>query len=382
MLNLYDLIGTPMDATMAEISEAIERCIEDQQHKRDQGDPKADIALYSLREAKSILLDARSRSSYDQRLNAQQSNKQGLEPEQGKPPAQETLPDPPSGNLAACTSCGAMVAKTARSCPHCGHTNPTMSQKEGSIRAILGLVVMGVFLCFIFAPSKETSIFDRDTRTFWEKTQSFFHVKKPYDYTYKQTTNQYGVIFYSFSGQRSPPIATDQTSVDPQLLNELLMRLNLPTVVASDMRRSGTDLLVFESYPKGSLSVSLRLCDFNKGSDAYHCISRFLIAPDRQTMMQNAGVNNPRLKYISRAQYGSDWPFTVDHGLLVCAGHQEIYFTTEDNKMYALNGLAKSSKYADDLRSIWLDDPNRPGLNLKISVGGMIQEGLKLCQHH
>ena len=80
---------------------------------------------------------------------------------------------------------------------------------------------------------------------------------------------------------------------------------------------------------------------------------------------------------ISRDDYGSDWPFTVDSGVLNCEGAGAVYFTSEGTK-YAVNGTARGASDAPDVDAIWADDPQMTGL--KINIGALIQDGLALCE--
>lgn len=84
-------------------------------------------------------------------------------------------------------------------------------------------------------------------------------------------------------------------------------------------------------------------------------------------------------KPINRRDYGPDWPLTVDSAVL-CKKYNAIWIEA-NNKKYALNGrahavLPRFGHSFSDLREIWADDPNLPGL--KISVHQLIQDGLAL----
>jgi hypothetical protein len=81
-------------------------------------------------------------------------------------------------------------------------------------------------------------------------------------------------------------------------------------------------------------------------------------------------------KHISRADYGSDWPLTVDSGTLDCWGPGAVTFTTEDGTTYALNGTAlgwadENGWSRDKQGEIW--NPN------KGDIGALIDDGLALC---
>jgi hypothetical protein len=78
---------------------------------------------------------------------------------------------------------------------------------------------------------------------------------------------------------------------------------------------------------------------------------------------------------VSRADYGTDWPLTVESGVLACdsdAATIEVGGTT-----YALNGTARTFRAGVDIDPIWAANPDVDGL--KIDIGPLIDDALKLC---
>ena len=84
---------------------------------------------------------------------------------------------------------------------------------------------------------------------------------------------------------------------------------------------------------------------------------------------------------VTRAEWGDDWPFTVDSGMVNCLDPKGnklgaavfIY----SGKTYALNGYAQSRGYRN-IRPIWRDNPDIPGT--KINIGPMIDLALDQCR--
>lgn len=85
---------------------------------------------------------------------------------------------------------------------------------------------------------------------------------------------------------------------------------------------------------------------------------------------------------ITKQEYCSSWPFTVNEGVLTCKDSgitvgttemKEVLFTTNE-VTYALNGYAKGLKKYADVRKIWADDPTMPGL--KKNIGPIIERAL------
>ena len=89
----------------------------------------------------------------------------------------------------------------------------------------------------------------------------------------------------------------------------------------------------------------------------------------------------PNERIVSREDYGSAWPLTVESGTLRCEGAGAVTFTSDDDgTTYWINGLAGGSaedRGWEEVRAIWADDPTTPGL--KIYIGSLIDDGLALC---
>jgi hypothetical protein len=82
---------------------------------------------------------------------------------------------------------------------------------------------------------------------------------------------------------------------------------------------------------------------------------------------------------VGRADYGNDWPLTVDSGTLRCEAPGAVTFTS-DGTTYWVNGTAGNQAETRgwaDIHAIWADDPSDPGL--KIYIGTLIDDGLALC---
>jgi hypothetical protein len=83
--------------------------------------------------------------------------------------------------------------------------------------------------------------------------------------------------------------------------------------------------------------------------------------------------------YITRAEYGKAWPFTVEGGLLTgdaSRGIPSVTFTVGETT-YAVNGVAAANKLYAKLQNIWAADPEIPGLCINMSP--IIDRGLSLA---
>ncbi|MGV3613352.1 MAG: DUF2511 domain-containing protein [Fluviicola sp.] len=99
-------------------------------------------------------------------------------------------------------------------------------------------------------------------------------------------------------------------------------------------------------------------------------------------------------KFVSRSMFGNEWPLTIDKGTLKCLDYGGVVFITEDGQIYGVNGTAKTyGKTAgySDIEDIWADDlvtkkslmevgVSEKDASSKISIGPLLDEGLKLCK--
>ena len=88
---------------------------------------------------------------------------------------------------------------------------------------------------------------------------------------------------------------------------------------------------------------------------------------------QDQGDANNHEKKIYKTDYGADWPFSVEGGVLKCDRSAILFLA--NGKKYAVNGTAKnwakSEGYDNEIEEIWL-----PGTD----IGRIIRDGLKLCE--
>ena len=77
---------------------------------------------------------------------------------------------------------------------------------------------------------------------------------------------------------------------------------------------------------------------------------------------------------VSRADFGKDWPLTVESGTLKCEGGWAVTSTT-NGTTYAVNGLASGMNQCPEIDPIWADAPQ----GLKKDIGPLIDRGLELC---
>lgn len=81
---------------------------------------------------------------------------------------------------------------------------------------------------------------------------------------------------------------------------------------------------------------------------------------------------------ISKKEFGSLWPLTVDEGYVECINGAVIF--TSKGKTYAVNGIANGRKKYQDIMPIWKVDPAYNNRNVKMDISPIINAGLKLCK--
>ena len=204
-----------------------------------------------------------------------------------------------------------------------------------------------------------------------------------YDFSYKKSSNQYGVTFYRFNEFNAPPIeltAGSDRIKDIRQINQILEAVDeRPISRSNTYEKTGRSLFVWENYGDGKLVIDIGECKRQAWIKrvTYQCIDDLQISPSPKQKMVNQAKNSKSRAFVSREQYGEDWPFTVDFGMISCRGINSVVFRTQDHRSYAVNGVAMSEKKYRDLREILRDKPDTPGY--KVSIGPIIREGLSLC---
>lgn len=93
------------------------------------------------------------------------------------------------------------------------------------------------------------------------------------------------------------------------------------------------------------------------------------------------GCGGEKTETVGRAEYGEKWPFTVEKVDLLCQeGPPSALVRTEDGKLYALNGSARSKA----LKNGWLDGqsitkPNASMPGIKMDYSEITVRAMKLC---
>lgn len=77
-------------------------------------------------------------------------------------------------------------------------------------------------------------------------------------------------------------------------------------------------------------------------------------------------------KKVSRSEWKSEWPFTVDHVTLYCKG--SAVYIESNGKKYALNGVARHVGHPN-FTPLWKKNSSELG---NVDISAMIQEGLGL----
>lgn len=94
------------------------------------------------------------------------------------------------------------------------------------------------------------------------------------------------------------------------------------------------------------------------------------------------GCGNVKTKKISKADYGTDWPVSVEEGTVKCIEGTYVVFEAL-GKVYAVNDSAKDESIMrehgwSDIEDIRLDDPAAP--DTKVNITPILSTGLILCK--
>ncbi|MCJ8138435.1 DUF2511 domain-containing protein [Falsirhodobacter halotolerans] len=79
---------------------------------------------------------------------------------------------------------------------------------------------------------------------------------------------------------------------------------------------------------------------------------------------------------VGAAEYGADWPLTVDSGVLAC--RKSAATIRASGTTYALNGTARQAGHTS-IEPIWKTDQVIAGQELKKSLGPLIKAANALC---
>jgi hypothetical protein len=106
---------------------------------------------------------------------------------------------------------------------------------------------------------------------------------------------------------------------------------------------------------------------------------------------RTASDTSLRTAEVRRADLGSDWPLTVESGVLRCAdievagdpSARSVTFTTTDGTTYAVNATAQEHTDLPPIDPLWADDPayveDDALRGLKITIWPLVARGLELC---
>ena len=81
--------------------------------------------------------------------------------------------------------------------------------------------------------------------------------------------------------------------------------------------------------------------------------------------------------FVQAADWGDDWAFTVEDGVISCVNGNQVVFAS-GGRVYAMNGFAISSGQFLDIDEVWRDTPT--GMPPKVYIGDFTQMGLELCE--
>lgn len=97
-------------------------------------------------------------------------------------------------------------------------------------------------------------------------------------------------------------------------------------------------------------------------------------------ILVGCGAGRQDSRAVSRAEFGSEWPFTVAEGTVFCRVPSQALFES-NGETYPLNGSASARSAQEgyrNLNDIWRPNPDIPGT--RVPIGDMIQLALEQCE--
>lgn len=202
-----------------------------------------------------------------------------------------------------------------------------------------------------------------------------------YNPEYKRTENHNGVIFYYFKSDDSPRLEPENNfnNLD-QLAYVFSLIHDLPDFSLNNFEKSGRDSFTNKLEDGSKITVWIKQC--NKKTSEYDCIEKVTYRPNPKNMAIAKAQKYPkRYLFVSEDQYGDDWPYLFEFGLLECRRYRDVVIIA-NHKVYAVNGKAMGAKmptgtktYDDawDVRKTIYETGKMP------PPTSLIKQGLGLC---
>ena len=178
------------------------------------------------------------------------------------------------------------------------------------------------------------------------------------------------------------PAASLPESPKTQIQTKPLLSASNPEVTMTASERLARAKFLMEGSNPETEAAKYNLEEIPKSAKEYTEAKRMLARLQKVNADNRGGKQqlSPNEAKISRQEFGTDWPFTVDEGLLTCKGSGgvgEVVFTAK-GASYAVNGVAKGTKRYRPIEDVWAENPSLPGT--KKNIGPIIERGLRLCR--
>ncbi|HID9470928.1 TPA: DUF2511 domain-containing protein [Serratia liquefaciens] len=103
---------------------------------------------------------------------------------------------------------------------------------------------------------------------------------------------------------------------------------------------------------------------------------------DSSTDEKKATPGKDRTDVVYQKDFGDDWAFTFDRGVLICDSLATYIENPNTNKLYPLNGMGiqrmqSNQIEAEPLDSVWREDPKPYGV--KVDISPFAERAQKLC---
>lgn len=203
-----------------------------------------------------------------------------------------------------------------------------------------------------------------------------------YNAEYKRTENQYGVVFYYFKSDNSPRLEPENNFNDLEQLKYILSLIqDLPSYSLNGFEKSGRNRVTNKLADGSKITVWIKKC--NKKTNPYYCVEKIIYSPNPKDMAIARAKKYPqKYLFVSEDQYGDEWPYLFEFGLLECRRYRDVVIIA-NHKVYAVNGKAMGAKMPTGTKTYedaWNVRKSIYGTGRMPPPNGLIQKGLGLCK--
>lgn len=156
---------------------------------------------------------------------------------------------------------------------------------------------------------------------------------------------------------------------------------DLPSYSLDDFEKSGRDSFTNKLADGSKITAWIKKC--HKKTNPYYCVEKITYSPNPKEMaIAKASKYPQKYLFVSEEQYGNEWPYVFEFGLLECKRYRDVVIIA-NHKVYAVNGKAMGAKMPTGTKTYedaWSVRKSIYGTGRMPAPSGLIQKGLELCR--